>query len=152
MPQTDKFVCICQIYCLRRSDTGCWMLDDCCSEAEIPSSAGIKTLPFTLPRNIINLLYGLFRQSKKIKEFLISSSIQQPASCDNLQQSLPILKTRLKISDLDHYRRLVFQRPLKFSIILFCINVHVVVKKIRFNQTCPVSVFLKKGPGTHVTP
>ena len=46
---------------------------------------------------------------------------------------------------------LVFQRPLKFSIILFCINVHVIIKKIRFNQTRPVTVFLKKGPGTDVT-
>ncbi|MCJ7776290.1 MAG: hypothetical protein MUP08_07875 [Desulfobulbaceae bacterium] len=47
-----------------------WILDARCW-SKIPSSAGIKTLPFTLPRNIINLLYGLFRQIKKIKEFLI---------------------------------------------------------------------------------
>jgi hypothetical protein len=30
MPQTDKFVCICQIYCLKRSDIGYWMLDARC--------------------------------------------------------------------------------------------------------------------------
>jgi hypothetical protein len=48
------------------------MLDACCSEAEIPSLAGIKTFPFTVPGNIINLLYGPFRKIKKVKKFLIS--------------------------------------------------------------------------------
>jgi len=57
-----------------------WMLDACCSEVEIPSLAGLKTCPFTVPGNIINLLYGPFRKIKEMKKFLISSSIQKPAS------------------------------------------------------------------------
>jgi len=74
-PQTDEFVCVYQIFCLRRRDARCWMLDACCSEAEIPSSAGIKTFPFTAHGNIINLLYGSFR---KIKSDKISYFIQYP--------------------------------------------------------------------------
>jgi hypothetical protein len=27
LPQTDEFVCIYQIYCLKHRDAGCWMLD-----------------------------------------------------------------------------------------------------------------------------
>jgi hypothetical protein len=56
------------------------MLDACCSEAEISSLAGIKTCQFTVPGNIINLLYGPFRKIKEVKKFLISSSIQKPVS------------------------------------------------------------------------
>ena len=86
------------------------MLDACCSEAEIPSLAGIKTLPFTAPGNIINLLYGSFRKIKKVIKFFISSSIQKPVP---LQRDIFILfapqyiETQLKINDLGLYRRLV---------------------------------------------
>jgi hypothetical protein len=79
-PQTDEFVCVYQMCCLRRRDTGCWMLDACCREAEISSLAGIKTCQFTVSGNIINLLYGPFRKIKEVKKFLISSSIQKPVS------------------------------------------------------------------------
>jgi hypothetical protein len=41
------------------------MLDGCCSKAQIPSSAGIKTIRFTAPGDIINLLYRSFRKIKK---------------------------------------------------------------------------------------
>jgi hypothetical protein len=47
------------------------MLDTGCSKLDL-----IKTLPFTLPRNIINLLYGLFRQAKSINEFLITFQLK----------------------------------------------------------------------------
>jgi hypothetical protein len=45
-------------------DARCW--------SKIPSLAGIKIFPFTVPGNIINLFYGLFRKIKKMKKFLIS--------------------------------------------------------------------------------
>jgi hypothetical protein len=83
------------------------MLDACCNEAEIPPLAGIKTLPFTAPGNIINLFYGPFRKIKKVIKFFISSSIQKPASSIFILFAPQYIETQLKINDLGLYRRLV---------------------------------------------
>jgi hypothetical protein len=96
-PQTDEFVCVYQIFCLRRRDARCWMLDACCSESEIPSLAGIKIFPFTAPGDIINFLYRPFRKIKKAIKFLISSSIQNPVSLHYLRHSILKLGSKFTI-------------------------------------------------------
>jgi len=82
-------------------DTGCSML--------------IKTRqPHWLRRSSVSLF---FHGPKKMNQNSFSSqypvtSIQSRHDGINLQQSLPILKTGLKIQDLDHYRRLDIYRTI----------------------------------------
>ena len=94
-------------------DARCW--------SKIPSLAGIKTLPFTVPGNIINLLYGPFRKIKrdKILYFIpakdgISASLQQvsrnqyPVSLHYLHHNILKLGSKFKIlAYIDGYIRCV---------------------------------------------
>ncbi len=76
------------------------MLDACCSEAEIPFLAGIKTFPFTALEDIINLLYGPFRKIKKLIKFYILSLVsrnQYPVSLHYFHHNILKLGSKFTI-------------------------------------------------------